>query len=70
MDQRSEESQNELSPEQLVDMSTKAQQVKKYNTAIGVTVVLLLLLLIVYLIYKWTVRPTEGACGRPDKDVF
>ncbi len=67
MDQQKDK---KLSPEQLVDMSAKAQQVKKYNTAIGVTVVLLLLLLIVYLIYKWTVRPTEGACGRPDKDVF
>ncbi len=67
MDQQEDK---ELSPEQLVDMSAKAQQVKKYNTAIGVTVVLLLLLLIVYLIYKWTVRPTEGACGRPDKDIF
>lgn len=60
----------ELSPEQLVDMSARAQQVKKYNIVIGVTVVLLLLLLIIYLIYKRTVTPTEGACGRPDKDIF
>lgn len=67
MDQQEDK---KLSPEQLVNMSAKAQQVKKYNMAIGVTVVLLLLLLIIYLIYKWTVRPTEGACGRPDKDVF